>query len=47
MEELTREQTILKGESITLNQNEFTNPSGETFIGWNTSADGTGTSYSD
>lgn len=40
-------QTVVKGQQIQLQQNEFTNPSGEIFVEWNTQRDGSGTSYLD
>lgn len=43
-------QTILAsnyGQSTKLNSNTFTAPSGKAFTGWNTAADGSGTSYAD
>lgn len=40
-------QTIFRGVPTTLNSNTFTAPSGKVFVGWNTAADGGGTSYTD
>ncbi|MBR1497401.1 MAG: leucine-rich repeat protein, partial [Oscillospiraceae bacterium] len=39
-------QTVTAGDAITLNANSFTR-SGYTFSGWNTAANGSGTSYAD
>ena len=43
---LPTSQTATYGEDLTLNANTFTR-TGYTFIGWNTEADGSGTSYTD
>ena len=40
-------QTFLYGEPQNLSQNAFTHPNGLQFAGWNTKADGTGSSYGD
>ena len=42
----TVEQTITQGTTINLTKNTF-EKEGHTFVGWNTKADGTGTSYAD
>jgi len=40
-------QGITYGQSANLTENDFTPPTGHSFAGWNTAADGTGTSYAD
>ena len=40
-------QTFIYGEPQKLSKNSFTSQDGKIFIGWNTKADGTGTSYGD
>ncbi|NLP48933.1 MAG: hypothetical protein GX345_08360 [Clostridiales bacterium] len=41
------DQEITFGQSANLTENAFTAPEGHNFAGWNTKADGTGTSYGD
>ena len=40
-------QTVMTGRVVSLNENKFTAQTGYKFDGWNTKADGTGTSFQD
>ncbi|MBR2864145.1 InlB B-repeat-containing protein [Candidatus Saccharibacteria bacterium] len=42
----TDSQTVNYGANVTLRDSSFTPPRGQKFLAWNTSSDGTGTSYS-
>ena len=40
-------QTVAVGDTVNLSTNAFTPPTGKFFVGWNTAANGSGTSYAD